>query len=137
MKDKNQSVVDDVIPYDPTDQDSFSRQIVAKNILASMITEENFVELGIIKDLSYQAIKALGVKSGLQAMLVSQMLSIHELQQKALQYANNTQHYSVKERYISSAVKLSNCFANQVNVLTKLQDNDYSNRILEKMNCSF
>lgn len=35
--------------------------------------------------------------------------------------ANNTQHYSVNERYINSAVKLSNCFANQVNILTKLQ----------------
>ncbi|HGC5726841.1 TPA: hypothetical protein ACIZAI_001026 [Legionella pneumophila] len=137
MKEKNHPVVDDVIPYDPVDRDNFSRQIVAKNILASMINEENSVELGIIKDLSYQAINALGVKNGLQAMLVSQMLSIHELQQKAMQYANNTQHYSVKERYINSAVKLSNCFANQVNVLTKLQDNDYSNSILEKMDCSF
>ena len=47
---------------------------------------------------------------GLQSMLVAQMLSIHQLQQKSMTYAHAIGDFRLQKHYTNSAVKLSNCF---------------------------
>ena len=70
---------------------------------------------------SKDGIEALATKEGLQAMLVSQMISIHELQQKTMAMANGISNSEHQKYYLSSAVKLANAFAAQATLLAKLQ----------------
>ena len=74
----------------------------------------------------YQATKiltdALGAKGLAEHLLSTQLLGIHELQQKLLSYANRSMHYPEDNQYYVNAVtKLSNAFVSQVTLLQKLQ----------------
>src|SRR3990167_10436469 len=71
--------------------------------------------------LSCEAMDELNVSNGLQTMLAAQMLSIHQLQQKTMAYAQCAGHIKIEKFYINSSIKLANCFANQANLLAKLQ----------------
>ncbi|KTD00550.1 hypothetical protein OQJ19_07435 [Fluoribacter gormanii] len=64
---------------------------------------------------------AMSFDDGLQAMLVAQMLSIHELQQRTMAYANACDDLELKKYCTSTTVKLANCFVQQANILAKLQ----------------
>jgi len=65
---------------------------------------------------------ALGAKGLLENLLSTQLLGIHELQQKLLSYANRSMHYPEDNQYYVNAVtKLSNAFVSQVTLLQKLQ----------------
>jgi len=63
----------------------------------------------------------MGVNDGLQAMLAAQMLSIHELQQRTMAYANASDNLELKRYCTNTTVKLANCFVQQANILAKLQ----------------
>lgn len=65
--------------------------------------------------------KALENPKGIQDMLIAQMLSIHNLQQKSAALANESKHHPTKKYFTNSAVKLSNCFTQQASLLAKLQ----------------
>ena len=74
----------------------------------------------------YQATKiladALGAKGLLEHLLSTQLLGIHELQQKLLSYANRSMHRPESNQYYINAVtKLSNVFVSQVTLLQKIQ----------------
>lgn len=73
------------------------------------------------KQKSSDALIALDVNGGLQSMLAAQMLSIHELQQRTMTYANAIDSLELKKYYTNTAVKLANCFVQQANILAKLQ----------------
>ena len=64
---------------------------------------------------------ALEVNGGLQTLLGSQILSINKLQQIALVMANSLPYGEAKHYYVNTAIKLSNTFCQQVNLLSKLQ----------------
>lgn len=74
----------------------------------------------------YQAIKiltdSLGAKGLQEHLLSTQLLGIHDLQQKLLSYASRTMSYPEENQYYINAVtKLSNVFVSQVTLLQKLQ----------------
>src|SRR5690606_8287771 len=69
------------------------------------------------------ALTAMGAESCLQSMLAAQMLSIHELQQRTMTFANGVDHLESKKYYTHAAIKLSNCFTQQAALLAKLQGN--------------
>ena len=54
-------------------------------------------------------------------MLAAQMLSIHHLQQRSMTYANACEGMKLQQYYTNAAIKLSNCFVQQANMLAKLQ----------------
>ena len=54
-------------------------------------------------------------------MLIAQMLSIHKLQQTSMAFANAAGDLHLQRYYTNAAIKLANCFAQQANVLAKLQ----------------
>ncbi len=84
------------------------------------IRDSNF-NLAEAKNRTQVALTALGSSNGLQAMLTAQMLAIHQLQQKSMAYANAIDDIKTKQYYVSSSIKLSNCFVQQAGLLAKLQ----------------
>ncbi|KTD25446.1 Uncharacterised protein [Legionella lansingensis] len=102
-------------------KENFNRRVIHKNAIAtSNIRSENF-DLDEAKEKSRDALIALNAHSGLQVMLASEMLSIHELQQTTMAFAIGCSDLELKKYYINSAIKLANCFAQQASVLAKLQ----------------
>lgn len=77
---------------------------------------------------------SLGANGVLQNMLVTQLLGIHELQQKLLPYANRSVHSPEYSQYfINSITKLSNAFIQQLNTLQKLQGNSHQKVTVEHL----
>lgn len=84
------------------------------------IRDKNF-DYSKATQLSCEAMNELNVSNGLETMLAAQMLSIHQLQQKTMAYAQCAGHIKIEKFYINSSIKLANCFVNQANLLAKLQ----------------
>ncbi len=102
-------------------QENFNKRLIHNNAIATNnIRSENF-DLDKAREKSNEAMVALNAQSGLQSMLASQMLSIHELQQTTMAFANGTSDFELKKYYTNSAIKLANCFTQQASVLAKLQ----------------
>ncbi|HFE6593597.1 TPA: hypothetical protein ACIZAC_000376 [Legionella pneumophila] len=102
-------------------RENFKRRVIHKNAIATNnIRSDNF-DLDEAKRNSSDALIALNAQSSLQAMLVSEMLSIHELQQTTMAFAIGCTDLELKKYYTNSAIKLANCFTQQANVLAKLQ----------------
>ncbi len=102
-------------------KDKFNRHIIAENALATNDIKSGKFDLDKAKKKSGDAMVALGVDGGLQSMLAAQMLSIHELQQRTMTYANASDSLGLKTYYTNTAVKLANCFVQQANIFAKLQ----------------
>lgn len=101
--------------------DKFTKNIVHDATLASNnIRAENF-DLDKAMSLCAEGIAALGAQNGLESMLAAQMLSIHQLQQNSMAYANASDSLGLKTYYTNAAIKLSNCFVQQANMLAKLR----------------
>lgn len=101
---------------------SFKSRVVNKNVIScyqSTADDRVGLEKAFIE--SKEGIEALQAKDSLQEMLAAQMLSIHELQQTSMFYANNTNHPEAKKYYTNTAIKLANCFTQQATLLSKLQ----------------
>ena len=102
-------------------QDKFTRNIIHDATLASNNIKSEKFDLEKAKSLCIEGIAALGAQNGLESMLAAQMLSIHQLQQSSMAYANASDNLGLKKYYTNSAIKLSNCFVQQANILAKLR----------------
>ena len=102
-------------------QDIFIQHLVYEAALASNNFRDDNFNLDGAKQMSVEGLTALGATNGLQAMLAAQMLSIHQLQQKSMTYANAFDDFRMKQYYTNSAIKLTNCFVQQASMLAKLQ----------------
>ena len=102
-------------------KEKFNSRIIHKNAMATNNIKPKRFDMDTAIQKSQDALIALNVNGGLQSMLAAQMLSIHELQQRAMIYANGIDHFESKKYYTNTAVKLANCFAQQANILAKLQ----------------
>lgn len=77
---------------------------------------------------------SLGAKGLLQNMLVTQLLGVHEAQQKLISYANRSMHSSEHgQYYINALTKLSNVFIQQINALQKLQGHSQQKVVVEHL----
>jgi len=104
-----------------TAKEKFHSEIVNKNVLAiSNIRSEDF-DIEGAKNKSNDALTALGADNSLQKMVAAQMLSIHELQQETMAYANGVESVQNKQYFVNAAIKLANCFTQQATLLAKLQ----------------
>lgn len=102
-------------------KEKFIRHIIHNNAPATHDIRSEKFDLDQAKQKSRNAMSAMGVNDGLQAMLVAQMLSIHELQQRTMAYANACDDLELKKYCTNTTVKLANCFVQQANILAKLQ----------------
>ena len=106
---------------DSAEKEQFINDVIHEAALASNNYREKSFDLPGAKRQCSAAMKALGVSSGLQAMLAAQMLSMHQLQQKSMAYANAASDMRLIQYYTSTSIKLSSCFVQQANILAKLQ----------------
>lgn len=102
-------------------KEKFNRHVIDENAIATNNIRAEKFDMDKAKQKSSDALIALDVNGGLQSMLAAQMLSIHELQQRTMTYANAIDSLELKKYYTNTAVKLANCFVQQANVLAKLQ----------------
>lgn len=102
-------------------QDKFSRNIIRNGALASNDISNDKFDLKEAKSLCAEAISALDAQNGLESMLAAQMLSVHQLQQRSMVYANAADDLELKKYYTNATIKLANCFVQQANMLAKLQ----------------
>jgi hypothetical protein len=102
-------------------REKFIRRIVHKNAIATNHSRDKDFNINKSTQESNDALLALGAHEGLQSMLVAQMLSIHDLQQRTATYAIICDSLESKQSYINLVVKLTNCFTQQANMLAKLQ----------------
>jgi len=99
----------------------FMKRLVHNATLASNNLRDAGFNLAEAEHMSSAELTALGTKEGLQTMLAAQMLSIHHLQQKSMSYANNLGNLEFEKYHTNTALKLSNCFVQQANLLARLQ----------------
>jgi hypothetical protein len=105
----------------PALNDDFNTDLIFTAMLATHdIKSENF-DLSEAKRKCGAGIASLNTKDGLQTMLSAQMLTIHQLQQKAMAYVNGINNLEIEKYYTNVAIKLSHCFVQQANLLAKLQ----------------
>ena len=102
-------------------KNTFKNHLINESILSSNNVRSPHFNLEQARQLSDDAIAVLGAEDSLQSMLVTQMLSIHQLQQSTMSFAHGIGDLETKKYYTNTAVKLSNCFVQQAGLLAKLQ----------------
>jgi hypothetical protein len=114
-------------------KEKFNSRIIRKNALTiNNIKADNF-DMEKAEQMSSEAQIAMDVSGGLQAMIAAQMLSIHELQQKTMAYANAMDNLELQKYYTNATIKLTNCFVQQANILAKLQGVGRQKIIVERV----
>ncbi|BCA93803.1 hypothetical protein TUM19329_01640 [Legionella antarctica] len=101
--------------------EKFTQRIIHDTTLATNDFRDKNFNLEGAWEKTREGMEALHIKDGLQSMLAAQMLSIHHLQQKSMIYANASEGIKVQQYFTNAAIKLSNCFVQQANILAKLQ----------------
>ncbi|BCA93792.1 hypothetical protein TUM19329_01530 [Legionella antarctica] len=100
----------------------FKQEIIHNSVLATNNFKAEHFDLKEATKTNQEGLEALNAKDGLQSMLAAQMLSVHKLQQRAMTYANNCNNQpKIEQYYTNAAIKLTNCFVQQANMLAKLQ----------------
>ena len=114
-------------------QDKFSRNIIHNGALASNDISNAKFDLKEAKSLCAEGISALGAQNGLESMLAAQMLSVHQLQQRSMVYANAADDLELKKYYTNATIKLANCFTQQASMLAKLRGVGTQKIIVERV----
>ena len=126
---------------EPEDNLTLAKNQLLENIIRSNATACNNInhkdfDLEKARRESENNLIALQCEGGLQAMLASQMLSIHKLQQTSMALANGLSYSETSKYYTNTALKLTNTFVQQANLLTKLQRGDGKKIIVERVDVS-
>ncbi len=115
----------------------FTQRIVRDCVVAcSLDISDRNADLDKAQSACEIGLTALGAKNGLQQMLAAQMLSIHQFQQMAMCMASNEKYSESKKYYTNTAIKLSNAFVQQANLLAKLQGDSGQKFIVERVEIS-
>jgi hypothetical protein len=117
-----------------TPDDAFTKDLVFKAMLASHDLKDKNFDLSEAKEMCSAGIASLNTKEGLQTMLSAQMLTIHQLQQKAMAYAHGIKNLEIEKYYTNTAIKLANCFVQQANLLAKFQGHTGQKITVERVN---
>jgi len=95
-----------------------------------------FISARLQKGHSENDLIALKVENSLQAMVASQMLAVHKLQQTSMVLINGLPFGESTRYYTNTAIKLSNTFIQQANLLAKLQGGVGQKIIVERVDIS-
>lgn len=102
--------------------------------LTNLNEEEKNLKLHNAQQVVEKFADCLGAEGLLQNMLATQLLGIHDLQQKLLSYAYKYMHDpKYGQYYLNAAAKLSNVFIQLVNSLQKLQGNCQQKVVVEHL----
>lgn len=124
------------IPDTIQKESKFIKRTIRSNAFAcNNILHEDFNKEEA-EQISRDGLVALKANDGLQAMLASQLISIHQLQQTAMTMANGLQYGETSQYFVNTAIKLSNTFVQQASLLAKLQGAARQNITVEQVNIS-
>lgn len=102
--------------------------------LSKLNDEEKQLKLNNAQQMVEGLAASLGAQGLLQNMLVTQLLGVHELQQKLLPYARRSMHDPEHgQYYINATAKLSNLFIQQASLLHKLQGHSQQKMVVEHL----
>lgn len=104
-----------------SEHNEFNKRTLHLNVIACASLKSEEFDIQEAEQESQIGLKALNARGGLQEMLAAQMLSIHQLQQISMGYANRTAQIHNKQYFTNVAIKLANTFVHQANLLNKLQ----------------
>ena len=111
---------------------AFISDVINDCALAYTGSSDNFDADSAIQ-YSKDGLVALEAKGGLQTMLASQMMGVHKMQQTAIFLATRSHNTTLQQYYTNAAIKLTNCFTQQANVLAKLQSLSGSKITVERV----
>jgi hypothetical protein len=101
-------------------QDGFGKHVVSKNAIADTKYNET-AEMKNKMQASKDSITAIDPQSNIELLLASQMMSVHNFQQRMLGYAINASLPETSVKYGNLVAKLSNVFIQQVNLMQRLK----------------
>ncbi|HAT1797954.1 TPA: hypothetical protein JBL19_04170 [Legionella pneumophila] len=102
--------------------------------LTQLDEEDKQLKLNNAQQIVESLADSLGAQGMLQNMLVTQLLGVHELQQKLLPYARRSMRDPEHgQYYINAIAKLSNVFIQQASLLHKLQGNSQQKVVVEHL----
>ena len=102
-------------------KDKFIQAVIHSNALSCNNVMSDDFDIEKSKRKSDTGLAALDISGGLQALLASQLLGIHQLQQTAMTMVNGLSFGNASQYYMNTAIKLSNTFVQQASLLAKLQ----------------
>ena len=98
----------------------FSRKIANMHVIAQLkICEKK--DLQELLNESREAINSVEPKDNIQLMLASQMTTVHNFQQKIMNYAVNAEYIDHIVKFGNLVAKLSNVFIQQVHLMESLK----------------
>ncbi|OGV35738.1 MAG: hypothetical protein A3E88_04275 [Legionellales bacterium RIFCSPHIGHO2_12_FULL_35_11] len=118
---------------DTTQQKKIPQHLIHDCTLACNDFQSKGFNLAKAKEITAEKLATIGTMDGMQSMLMAQMLSIHQLQQKSMTYAHSIGDFRLQKHYTNAAVKLSNCFVQQANILARLQGVGSQKIIVERV----
>ncbi|WP_035918435.1 hypothetical protein [Legionella fairfieldensis] len=109
------------------------RKILRLNALACNDIRQNNFDIENAMHQSRKELQTLGVNDCLQEMIAAQIISIHRLQQISMSFASSTDEMNHRQYFTNAAIKLANCFAQQANLLSRLQGYGGQKMIIERV----
>jgi hypothetical protein len=103
------------------ESDFFQKMITKKATTALNIDTCTDNDVAEAKTMVTEVVKVIGAEDPIQLMLTTQMMAVHELQQRMAVYCHNAPNSNNKISYAGMAVKLSNVYVQQAALLQKLQ----------------
>lgn len=114
-------------------------------LISQLIDDVIPTSISKIKDLSQDSVDEAGLHvktmmssiltgNGLETILASQMVAVHNLQMKAATYAKHLEHSFSITPYVNMVTKLSNTFIQQAQLLNKLQGKGQQKVTVEHVN---
>lgn len=112
-------------------QDGFSKHITNRNAVTDSVFADNNLNLKEKAQDSQQNIAALNPENNIELLLASQMMAVHNYQQRLISHAINTENVDGSVKYGNLAAKLSNVFIQQVTLMQKLKGTSQQKVVFE------
>ncbi len=101
--------------------DNFGKHVVNRNAVADSVFADNNLNIKEKAHDSKQNIAALNPENSIELLLASQMVAVHNYQQRLISHAINTENVDGSVKYGNLAAKLANVFIQQVTLMQKLK----------------
>ncbi len=112
-------------------QDGFGKHVVNRNVVTDSILADQDLNLNEKAQDAEQNIAALNPENNIELLLASQMMAVHNYQQRLISHAVNTGNIDASVKYGNLAAKLANVFIQQVNLMQKLKGTGQQKVIFE------
>lgn len=111
--------------------DAFGKHVINRNAVTDSILGNSNLNLKEKAKDAEQNIAALNPENNIELLLASQMMAVHNYQQRLISHAINTESVDASVKYGNLAAKLANVFIQQVNLMHKLKGSNQQKVVFE------